>query len=158
MKKLIRTGAMLFGACLVWAAGTRADGVRVFAAGTGDEAPSFAAGGETTDARGNSGAMLSLVSSGSKDQNASAAFGTHGYALQAMFHHSEGVGDDDDDGGSGFEGSNGGGSSGNCGHAGSVGGAGPGVVSTPEPSSLVLLLAGLLGLLSGTKAIRAKTA
>ena len=141
MKKLVRTGAMLFGACLVWAAGAKADGVHAIAANIGDEAHSFVAGGENTEARGNLGATLSLVSSGSEDRKTSENLGTHGYTLGAMFHHSEGVGDDDNaGGGSGWQGSSGSESSG--GHGSSGGGGGPAVVSTPEPSSLLLLASG----------------
>jgi len=156
MKKLIRTGALLFGACLVWAAGAKADCVRPSTVNIGEEARGFVAGGQNAEARGNSG-VISLISSGSENGKMNEAFGMHGYTLSALFHHSEGVGDDDGDG-SGWKGSDGNGSSGNCGHGSSTAGGGTGVVSTPEPSSILLLLAGLLGLFGSAKVIRVKTA
>src|SRR6516165_5769044 len=99
MKKLIRTGTMLLGACLVWAAGAKADGVRVFAASIGDETNRFVAGGESTDAQGNAGTMSPMTSSGSEDRSNvwREAFGTHGETIWTVFHHSEGDGDDDND-------------------------------------------------------------
>lgn len=159
MKKLVRAGALLLGACLVWAAGAKADSMHILAANTGDEARSFVAGGEDTEARENSAARLSLISSGSEDRSnvLRQAFGTHGETIWTVFHHSDGDGDNDNDnGGAGGSSSNG---QSNGGTATGSGGGGAGVVSTPEPSSLLLLAVGLLGLLSSTKkALRTKTA